>query len=335
MAGFEGEIEPALTRREKMTLLVRAKRKSAVLTPSALPCLSKVPTINLTAGCLHGRLYCYARSYRQYPGEGRIILYANTLDLLQDELARRRTKPKAVYFSPSSDLFQPAPEVLELAEAIIRFLLDQGIGVSFVSKGHIPNHLLDLVCENASLVRSQIGIISLAASFAALFEPGAASPGRRLWQLERLVEAGIPAEARIDPIIPTVTDDFETLGSLFAALARVGVRRAAIDALFLRPAIVFSLQRSVRDRQTLRRLLAEFPEGRRASEGYQTYTCKLPRERRLELFERTAQTAMEHGVEVVVCACENPDIARGSCNITGDHPLVTEHWHQLPLSSGM
>ena len=71
------------------------------MTPSYLPYLSTVPTINVTAGCLHGCLYCYAQSYSQFHGEGKVVVYENTLDMLRDELARRRTKPQAVYFSPS------------------------------------------------------------------------------------------------------------------------------------------------------------------------------------------------------------------------------------------
>ena len=96
-----------------MTEVQYAERRSAVLTPSSLACLRRVATVNLTAGCAHGCLYCYTRGYSNYPGEGRVILYANTLARLREELARKRVKPGTVYFSPSSDPFQPVPEVLK------------------------------------------------------------------------------------------------------------------------------------------------------------------------------------------------------------------------------
>ena len=70
--------------------VVHTKRKSAVLTPSSLACLSRIPTVNLTMGCAHGCLYCYTRGYRVYPGEGTVYVYENTLDLLQRELQRRK-----------------------------------------------------------------------------------------------------------------------------------------------------------------------------------------------------------------------------------------------------
>jgi len=83
-----------------MTEVIKAQRKAAVLAPSQLACLSKLPTINLTAGCAHECLYCYAHSYSQNPGQGRVTLYENTLDKLRDELPRKRKRPKSVYFSP-------------------------------------------------------------------------------------------------------------------------------------------------------------------------------------------------------------------------------------------
>ena len=82
---------------------------------SSLACLADVATINLTLGCAHACRYCYARGYSTYPGDGRVVLYSNTLDKLRQELARKRKRPQTVYFSPSCDLFQPVPQVLDSA----------------------------------------------------------------------------------------------------------------------------------------------------------------------------------------------------------------------------
>jgi len=118
--------------------VVQQERKSAVLTPSELPCLGSIPTVNLTSGCAHGCLYCYARSYSGHPGEGRIVVYSNTLEKLRRELPRKRTKPALVYFSPSTDVFQPLEPVQDLAYDIFSFLFENGVGIAFVTKGEIP-----------------------------------------------------------------------------------------------------------------------------------------------------------------------------------------------------
>ena len=90
-----------------MVTVIRVERKSAVLTPSTLACLSRMPTVNMTAGFAHGCVYCYARGFANHPGEGKVLLYSNTLEKIRQELPRKRKKPKAVYFCPASDAFQP------------------------------------------------------------------------------------------------------------------------------------------------------------------------------------------------------------------------------------
>ena len=122
-----------------MVTVIRTKRKSTVLSPSSLACLAHIPAVNLTSGCAHNCIYCYTRGYSVFPGESKVVIYENTLNKLKNELANRRAKPRAVYFSPSSDIFQPVPEVIELGYSILEFLLSKGIGIAFLTKGYIPD----------------------------------------------------------------------------------------------------------------------------------------------------------------------------------------------------
>jgi len=303
-----------------MVTVTRAKRRSAVLTPSGLACLSVLPTINLTAGCLHDCVYCYIRGYRNYPGESRVVLYKDTLERLRHELRPGQPKSRAIYFSPSSDLFQPAPEVLELSHAVLEFLFSQGIGVAFLTKGEIPDETLELLIDHADLVQAQIGLITLDEEIARAFEPHAASPQTRLWQLHSLIAGGVAAAARLDPILPTLTDDAEALDRQFAALAQVGVKRAAAGALFLRPGISYWLSRRV-PKETLAPLLAAYREEEQAvMRGAEYPIQNLPLARRSEILARLQEVAEAHGIRLDVCACKNSDIARGSCNIAGTWP---------------
>jgi DNA repair photolyase len=301
-----------------MVTVIKAKRRSSVLTPSSLACLSVMPTINLTAGCLHDCVYCYIRGYRNYPGESRIVLYENTLEKLRTELRRRQTRPHAVYFSPSSDLFQPAPEVLELSHAVLKFLFSQGIGVAFLSKGHIPEDTLRLLADHAELVQAQVGLITLDERLSRTFEPHADSPRRRLAQMQALIAGGVPTEARLDPVLPTLTDQPVELDKHFAALAQVGVKRAAAGVLFLRPAIRQSLERNGAEREMLVPLFDIYREEQQTVlRGAEFPIQNLSSERRREIFARLQDAAEAHGIELSVCACKNPDLARGSCNIAG------------------
>jgi DNA repair photolyase len=315
-----------------MTEVIRTERKSAVLTPSSLACLARVPTVNLTAGCAHECRYCYARGYQTHPGEGKVRFYTNTLAKLREELRRKRKKPATVYFSPSSDPFQPIPEVLKMAYDVFTFLLESEIGVAFVTKGRIPERHRNLLAAHAPLVQGRIGLITLDPGKAAAFEPRAATPEARLAQAAELIGARVPVEARLDPILPGVTDGAECLEPLCAALARIGVRTIAASVLFLRPAVIGSLRRHVADKRMLNRMLDCFAGSEPlAIHAGNSRVLALPTSARLEIMDRLKSIAHRYGLEVLVCACKNPDISSGSCRISGGWPPAVRGASQLEL----
>ncbi len=303
-----------------MVTVIRAKRRSKVLTSSGIACLSVLPTINLTAGCLHDCNYCYIRGYRNYPGESRIVLYEDTLERLQHELRPGKPKPRAVYFSPSSDLFQPAREVLELTHAVLEFLLGQGIGVAFLTKGSIPIETLHLLSDHAGLVQAQVGLITLDEKISQAFEPHAATPEARLSQIEALIDGGVATAARMDPILPALTDDRQALDEYFAALERAGVTRLAAGVLFLRPGILYYLKKNVPDDMLAPLLDAYREEDQAVMRGAVYPNQNLSEERRREIFVRLHDAAECAGVRLDICACKNSDIVSGSCNIAGTWP---------------
>jgi len=315
-----------------MVTLIKADRRSAVLTPSNLACLSHMPTINLTSGCAHGCLYCYTRSYSTHPGEDKVVLYGNTLEKLKNELTRKRKKPQAVYFSPSSDLFQPVPEILELGYNILEFLFSKGIGVAFLSKGRIPDKTMSLLLSHADKVRAQVGIITLDEDIQRMFEPNTASSQVRIEQIAKLVAGGIATEARLDPILPGLTDTHNALRHLFSALAKVGVKRAAASVLFLRSSVIESLRRNVRNMEVLQPLLGFYQDAKRmAIHAEHSSVIALPRTKREEIYLHIRQAAEKFGIELAICACKNPDLARGTCNIGGTWPKYPESDSQLNL----
>jgi DNA repair photolyase len=237
-----------------MVIVTQTARKSSVLSNSSLKCLANIPSVNLTSGCAHNCVYCYALGYTIYPGDDKVVIYQNTLEKLKSELLRKRTKPQAVYFSPSSDIFQPVPEVLELSHSVFEFLLTKGIGVAFVTKERIPERTMNLLLNYPEQVRAQIGIVTHDDNIRRLFEPKAASVELRLKQIEMMVEGGIGVEARIIPILPGVTDSPDSINALLHAVVNAGVKRAAISTLFLRPAIISSFRRHISDQDLIEKI---------------------------------------------------------------------------------
>ena len=302
-----------------MVKVILQDRKSAVLTASSLACLARIPTVNLTSGCAHGCLYCYTRGYSNYPGDGKITVYKNTLEKLRNELRRKRKRPCAVYFSPSSDPFQPVPEVLDVTYEVFEFLFQAGLGVAFLTKGHIPERHMKLLQANAPQVRAQIGLITLDAKLAGIFEPNAATPEMRLAQARTFVESDIVNQMRLDPILAGLTDSPEELNDLCKKISSAGVKQIAVSTLFMRRAIVTSLKRNVQDEAILGKLLDSFGQASRmAIHAGRSSVTALPASVRRMVHERVRKAAHANGLSVKICACKNPDIATGSCSIAGD-----------------
>jgi len=293
------------------------ERKSSVLSPSSLACLSHIPSVNLTSGCAHECIYCYARGYSVYPGENKVMIYKNTLEKLKSELPRKKNKPQAVYFSPSSDIFQPVLEVLDITHSILEFLLLNDVGVAFVSKGHIPDKTMDLLLNHARNVRAQIGLITNDDNIRRIFEPNTASVEQRLQQMKVMAAGGISIEARIIPILPGITDKTDSVDLLLQSIAETGVKHAAISTLFLRPAISGAIKRHVSDKNILNSLFSSYKDASRLSvHAENSSVIPLPRQTREEIYSRFNETAKKYSINISICGCMNPDIG-GTCNITG------------------
>ena len=141
-----------------MVVVREIVRKGRALGASGLRCLAGVATVNMSAGCAHGCVYCYTQGYRQYPGRGQIAVYANTADQVKEELGRKRKRPGTVYFCPSCDAFQPVKEVLEQTYRSMQILLEAGVRVEFVTKGTVPDQFLSLFRTHAGMVAAQVGL---------------------------------------------------------------------------------------------------------------------------------------------------------------------------------
>lgn len=321
-------------REPSVAKVVHAKRRSRVLVPSKLACLSTLPTVNITAGCLHDCVYCYARAYSGYPGDGVAVLYGDTPQRLERELSRAKSKPHAVYFSPSSDLFQPHPDIQRCADEVLQVLFSHRVGVVFLSKGAIPEAAMRLIEAHAGLVQAQIGLLSTDAEIARTFEPGAAAPVVRLAQMERLVAAGVQTVARVDPILPGISDGDEAFDRLFSAIHDTGVRVAAAGILYTRPGIVMGLRRAAGPMaRGVPAMLSRFGGDRNVDlRGAGTRVIALPEVERRQIIERASRYASEHEIRLRVCACKNPDIASGSCGIAGAwHRPVRPRQLALPV----
>ncbi len=301
-----------------MVEVVRKNRKSPILTPSAIPCLRQIPTINVTQGCALACTYCYIQGYPGYPGADRVVLFENTATLVQEELKRKRRLPRRVYFSSSSDAFQFLPGVQDVTFQTMSVLLDAGVEVSFLTKGFVGDRFLRLFARTPSLVFAQVGITTLNAELWKRFEPRTAPPLRRIELLRSLVAIGVTATARLDPLIPDLTDPEECIRPLFERLQEATISRAAASYLFLRPPFDAQVGDQLR---SLSPAECEPPrwQHQRFAEG-----CgggrMIDNAERIKRFARLVEQGERFGIRVTPCRCKNPELGDRVCEIAG---LVT------------
>lgn len=273
-----------------------------------------MPTINVTEGCAHGCIYCYTQGYSGYPGARRVTLLENIPELIEAELRRKRRKPDRVYFSPSSDAFQPVPEVLDVTYRTMATLLEHGVEVAFLTKGVVPEEFRRQFGEARARIFAQVGITTLDEDIRQATEPHAASAMQRLETISRLLRTGAAIRARLDPLIPGLTDTDENLAPLLKELGRRGIRSIAASYLFLRPGFGRRPSHLPGLASAAEWTWHRFADGVGGGK-------MIDAEYRRERFARLASLAAGHGIDAHICACKNPDLPDATnCRIAGPSP---------------
>jgi DNA repair photolyase len=306
-------------------------RRGRIVTPAYFGCLEGIPTLNVTNGCLFQCTYCYARGYSQALKEGKVYLYVNLPDLLREELSRKKVLPQWVILNTSSDCFQSPPNILRVTYEVIRVLLDYAIGISFLTKGVIPQQCLELFRRTPEKILAQVGLVSLSDRYWNGYEPYTPSPEERVKNIQRLREIGITPEIRIDPIIPFVTDTENEMVNLFKCLRDKNVKRVTLSYLHLRPAIERQL---IKELSPLHRSLIEscFRAQGWMTVGSSTKTKLLPKAIREKGYERIRKIAKDFGITASICQCKNPDLKGDLCHPGRAKAIFREETSvQLPL----
>ena len=293
--------------------LIKEKRKTAVLKPPVFGCLKGTPAINITRGCVHSCVYCYARGFTNAPPRGEVHLYENLPEMLERELDRKRRLPQWVSFSTASDAFQDMDNILKTTYASMKILLERGIGISFLTKGFIPPEFIELFSRHPHLVKAKIGIVSLNDNYQRLFEPYTAHPFKRLLNIRNLVNAGIDTAVRIDPVIPGITDKEASVEHLLKRLKYAGVKNISVSTLVMRPSIMnqFIKELSSRIAERILRLYHGQPWQRVITSAK---TRLLPMSMRVALFGKFKDIGRRYDIECSVCGCKNPDLPWEFCS---------------------
>lgn len=182
-------------------------------------------TMNHVLGCSHGCLYpCYAflmaKRFRKVTGYAQWCkpkLVSNTLEILDAEIPRLKTKIKSVQLCFTTDPFMFGyEEVGQMSMAAINKLNQSGIKCIVLTKGQLPSEL----AEQSALNEYGISLISIDEGFRKRVEPGAATYESRIATLKDLHDKGFNTWVSIEPY-PTPNMIEQSINNILNAVSFV------------------------------------------------------------------------------------------------------------------
>ncbi len=256
-------------------------------------------TFNPYTGCDHACTYCYASSY--IPKFSNCRPKKDLVPRLKREAAG--LKGEIVSIANSSDPYPSIEAESGLTRKCLEILSNCDCKLQMITKS-------DLVVRDIGLLRKVPSMVSLTITtdddkVARIIEPQAPSPSQRLKAARTLIKRNIPTSVRIDPIIPFINDNPETL---MKTLARMGVKHVTCSTYKIK-------------RDNWQRFKPVYPEVAKRLEpfyfekgekiGGYTY---LPWKLRLELMMAVRGMAEKYGMHFGVCREDLSRLNTASCD---------------------
>jgi len=174
-------------------------------------CLNKL-TFNPYTGCDHKCVYCYATSY--IPNFYNCRPKKDLTTRLQQEASR--LKGQLISIANSSEPYPAIEKHLSLTRKCLQTLSQHSCRLQIITKSNLVTRDSDILKKVASVVAFTITTDNN--ELAQKLEPNAPTPLQRIQAIRALTQKGIPVCVRIDPIIPLLNDNPETLIKTLATL---------------------------------------------------------------------------------------------------------------------
>ncbi len=246
--------------------------------------------MNLYRGCMHRCIYCDSRSecYQIENFDGEVLVKVNALDLLREELSRKRVKG-VIGLGAMNDPFMPVERQINLTGRALEVIAEFGFPVHIITKSNLL--LKDLVpLRRIAQVYATISftVTTAADALAAQVEPGAPRPAARFAAMRVLADHGIQTGVTLMPILPFIEDNEANITAIVQQAAESG-------ATYILPWMGMTL----RDRQRVyfyRQLDRLFPGVRQKYEQLygNRYSCAVPNAP--QLYRHLNELCAAHGL---------------------------------------
>ncbi len=233
--------------------------------------------MNIYRGCEHHCIYCDSRSacYRIEDFDGELLVKVNALELLRDELARKRMIG-TVGSGAMQDPYTCSEAKLDMTGQALQIIAEAGFPVHLATKSDLILKDLDTLVEINKVQASVCFTITTADDeLGKKVEPGAPLVSRRFRAAGILAGQGIQVGLLMMPILPFIEDNEENISQIMRLAADHGIS-------FVMPWFGMSLR--ARQREYFYRKLDELFPG--LKQKYQRrygwkYSCPAPHAKRL------------------------------------------------------
>jgi len=169
--------------------------------------------MNLYRGCQHQCIYCDSRSecYRIENFNSEVLVKANAIELLRQELARKRVKG-TIGTGSMNDPYMPLEKDVNLTGRALEVIAQFGFPVHVLTKSDLVLQDLDTLGRISTRYAAVSFTITTADDeLAKRLEPGAPLVSRRLQAMKTLAAHGIYTGIFMMPVLPFIEDSEENV----------------------------------------------------------------------------------------------------------------------------
>jgi DNA repair photolyase len=190
------------------------KKPTRLLNPASGYLTGYSHTLNPYIGCSFACSYCYVRKmpvslFRKKDWGIWVDIKEGASDKLKKELLRAKKKgPVTIFMSSSTDPYQPVEHQELITRSLLEVMVDVKPDFLFVqTRGPMVTRDIDLFLQFKDRIRISLTIETDLDEMRKAFSPSAPPIQVRLKALKEIVDAGIPAQATIAPLLPC-SDEF-------------------------------------------------------------------------------------------------------------------------------
>ena len=195
--------------------------------------------MNLYRGCQHQCIYCDSRSEcYQIENFSDVLVKVNAIDLLRDELSRKRVKG-TIGTGSMNDPYMPLETKLNLTGQALQLIAEYRFPVHIITKSDLVLKDLDALREiNRVYAAVSFTITTADDELGKKLEPGAPCVSDRLAAMKTLAENGVLTGVTLMPVLPFIEDNIENIYQIVTRANKAGASY-----------IIPSFGMSLRDRQ--------------------------------------------------------------------------------------